>query len=93
MTTLDVAGNGQETPWGYGWGESKGEATMDKEDRTVLEDFAREYKGGVVVLRRKEKRATSARRVNVYVDGLLTVIDEDTLQRLMDIGWYIPVEP
>jgi hypothetical protein len=62
-----------------------------KEDRAVLEEFASKYKGGVVVLRRSKPRAASTRKVNVYVDGLLTVMDEDLLQRLIDIGFYVPV--
>ena len=64
---------------------------MAKSKGSELSDFAATYKAGVVVLRRPQPRRSSARKVNVYVDGVLTVMSEDALQRLIDIGFYIPV--
>jgi hypothetical protein len=64
---------------------------MAKADKIVLNEFAATYRAGVVVLRRAQPRKATARKVNVYVDGLLTVMSEDALQRLIDIGFYIPV--
>jgi hypothetical protein len=61
---------------------------VDSNERSLLESFASEYTAGVTVLTRSEPVARSARRVNVYVDGLLTVMSEDALQRLLDIGFY-----
>jgi hypothetical protein len=61
---------------------------VDSSERSALQSFAAEYKAGVVVLTRPKPIGKSARRVNVYVDGLLTVMSEDTLQRLIDTGFY-----
>lgn len=60
-------------------------------DHEILEEFAHQYRAGVVVLRRAKPAPSAARKVNVYVDGLLTSMSEDALQRLIDIGFYIPV--
>jgi hypothetical protein len=64
---------------------------MAKAERSELAEFAANYKSGVVVLRRAQPRRSTARKVNVYVDGLLTVMSEDALERLIDIGFYVPV--
>jgi hypothetical protein len=64
------------------------EGTMNDKDATILDEFASQYKAGVVVLERATRPSKLAARVNVYVDGLLTVMSEDTLQRLIDIGFY-----
>ena len=61
---------------------------MAAKKSSVLQDFASQYKAGVVVLTRPKGQARMARKVNVYVDGLLTVMSEDALQHLLDIGFY-----
>lgn len=61
---------------------------MATKNAAVLNEFASQYKAGVVVLVRPKARSKAARKVNVYVDGLLTVMSEDALQHLLDIGFY-----
>ena len=61
---------------------------MASSKRSDIASFAANYKAGVTILTRSKPAAKSVRRVNVYVDGILTVMSEDALQRLLDIGFY-----
>lgn len=61
---------------------------ISPEDLVITERFDKEHTPGVVIVKRAKPLAAASRKVNVYVDGLLTTMDEETLQRLIDIGFY-----
>ena len=66
-------------------------AELSPEDKAIADRFDKEYVPGVTVVKRAKSAAMASRKVNVYVDGLLTTMDEDALNRLIDIGFYIVV--
>jgi hypothetical protein len=67
------------------------ESEMSPEDKALVDKFDAEYVPGVTIVKRSEPSSVSARKVNVYVDGLLQTMDEATLDRLIEIGFYVVV--
>lgn len=65
--------------------------TISVEDQSLVEQFDSEYVPGVTILKRAESSSLRSKKVSVYVDGLLTTMDEAALDRLIDLGFYIVV--
>ena len=60
-------------------------------DESLLKDYDQKYKDGITFLRRNDGTISQSKRVNVYVDGILTTLPEEMLNRLIDIGFYVVV--
>jgi hypothetical protein len=64
-------------------------------DTAILKQFDSEYRDGVVIVRRAKPpaaRAKRAKKVNVYIDGVLTVMSEDILNHFIEVGFFVRVQ-
>lgn len=57
----------------------------------LVHEYKENYSDGVTILSRKTPATARFKKVNVYVDGVLTSMSEDLLNHLIDIGFYIVV--
>lgn len=62
---------------------------LSPEDKALVDKFNEDYVPGITFVKRTKSPTAAARikRVNVYVDGVLTVWPEDLLDRLIEIGF------
>jgi hypothetical protein len=64
---------------------------LNQQDKALVEEYEGKYVPGVVFVKRSANAFSVSKKVNVYVDGLLVSMSEDTLNHLIEIGFYIVV--
>ncbi len=66
---------------------------ISPEDQKIVDQFEKEYSSDIVIVKRARGSGpgVSARKVNVYVDGLLQTMSEDLLEQMIDNGFFVVV--
>lgn len=66
------------------------QSELSPEDKALVDKFDEEFAPGVTIVKRAQP-SIGGKKVNVYVDGLLVTMGEDSLNRLIELGFYIVV--
>jgi hypothetical protein len=67
-------------------------APMSSEDEALVKRLDEDYVPAVIVAKRiRVPSGPRLRRINVYIDGILTAMPEDVLNHLIDIGFLVVV--
>ncbi len=61
---------------------------ISDEDKSIVSRFDEDYVPGVTILARAFPAPFQSKRVRVYVDGILTTMNEGTLKLLIENGFF-----
>lgn len=58
------------------------------EPKDLMDEYIQNYNQGITILSRTQALASKPKKVNIYIDGLLTSLPVDMFNRLVETGYY-----